>query len=97
MPTLIREIIDQVRNCSVYRELARNAVGIAELQSKKLEEEEKRFSRGRSDTDTIIRFQKDLSQAEIAASHAKFRYISAVVDLRKNEGVLLNKYWDRKI
>ena len=70
---------------------------IADLQDQKLKEEEKRFKRGRSDTDTIIRFQEDLNQARLLAAEAKFLYQEELINLRQAEGSLLNEYWDGEI
>lgn len=91
------EINDQVRNCNVFREVAFNDVDVADVQSKKLAEEQKRFFRGRSDTDTIIRFQKDVNQARLLAAQSKFRYYAALVDLRVRESTLLGFYWDGEL
>ncbi len=57
-------------------------------------EEEKRFSHGRSDTDTMIRFQDDLSNAREEAAEAKYKYYAAVIDLSRREGTLLKRYWE---
>jgi len=46
------------------------------------------------DTDTLIRFQREVALTESTASEAKFRYYAALIDLRKKEGILLNEYWD---
>ena len=56
-------ITDQVRDCNVFKEIAANSQEIASLQAQKLEGEVKRFGTGRSDTDTVIRFQEDLERA----------------------------------
>lgn len=91
------EISDQVRHCNVYRELARSRQGIARLQRQKLDEEEKRFRYGRSDTDTMIRFQEDWLKARGAELEARHLYQTALVDLAVKEGTLLNKYWEGKL
>jgi outer membrane protein TolC len=91
------EISDQVRHCNVYRELARSRRGIAQLQRQKLDEEEKRFRYGRSDTDTMIRFQEDWLKAREAELEAKHLYQTALVDLAVKEGTLLDKYWEGKL
>lgn len=87
-------IIDQVRSCNVLRELAFNNEAIADLQQQKLKEEEKRFNRGRSNTDTIIRYQEDFLEAQFLASKAMFEFYTSIVDLRCKEGTLLNLYWE---
>ena len=91
------EIVDQVRSCQVLRTVASNSEDVSNLQAQKLAEEEKRFNRGRSDTDTLIRFQADSSQARLLTAEAKFQYYLAIIDLLKKEGSLLDKYWDGKI
>ncbi len=91
------EVADQVRDCNIFREIAANSQEIAELQTQKLEEEEKRFGYGRSDTDTVIRFQEDLVQARSVVAAAVQRYHAALVDLRKKEGTLLKIYWKGEI
>ncbi len=90
-------ISDQVRICRVLKEIAENAEAIALIQENKLKEEEKRYSSGRSDTDTIIRFQSDLLQARLIASEAKFNYQTALILLEKQKGTLLKAYWDGEI
>lgn len=91
------EVSDQVRNCNVYRELAQNRVTIAQLQQQKLNEEEKRFRYGRSDTDTLIRFQEDWLKAREGELEAKHLYQTALVDLAVKEGTLLSRYWGEKL
>ena len=91
------EIVDQVRDCNIFQELAFKSEEISDLQARKLAEEEKRFQQGRSDTDTLIRFQEDLFQARAEALQAKYRYHSAVVELNKRMGTLLYRYWDGEI
>jgi len=91
------EIIDHVRSCNILQEAAVNAEKIAALQRRKLEEEEKRFNSGRSDTDTLIRFQEDVIQAELQALRSKLNYYSAVIDLRVAENALLTAYGDEEI
>ena len=86
-------IVDKVRRCQVLKELALNSQNIAGLQTWKLEEEQKRLATGRSNTDTVIRYQEDLLKAKWKAAEAMFEYQSALIDLRKQEGTLLNEYW----
>ncbi|HLF18562.1 MAG TPA: TolC family protein [Candidatus Omnitrophota bacterium] len=87
------EVLDQVRNCNIFREVAENNIRIAVMEEDKLVEEEKRFNVGRSDTDTVIRFQEDLIQARWMAADAKYRYQVSLIDLQLKEATLLNSYW----
>jgi len=91
------EIMDQVRTCNILREVTQTSRQVADLQDRKLQEEEKQFSYGRSDTDTIVRFQEDVLQARFKAAQDNFDYQSSLIDLRKNEGMLLGKYWEGEL
>lgn len=91
------DVTDQVRDCNVFQEVAANSKEIAQLQEKKLSEEQKRFKYGRSDVDTLIRFQEDLVQAKGGVILAVHQYHTALVDLRQKEGTLLKKYWKGKL
>ena len=86
-------IMDRVMACNILKELALTSKEIAQLQTKKLDEEEKQFKYGRSNTDTIIRFQEDAILAQWKALQDKFNYAVAEIDLRLKEGTLLGKYW----
>ena len=90
-------VIDSVRNSNILKEVAYNEVIVSELQAQKLEAEQKRFSQGRSDTETIVRFQSDVSLARIMAAQAKYAHHVSTIDLRKEEGVLLKKYWNEEL
>ncbi|MDP8213290.1 MAG: TolC family protein [Candidatus Zapsychrus exili] len=91
------DIIDSVRNCDVYKETASNSEQIALLQAEKLKEEEKRYNQGRSDTDTLIRFQEDLILAEELLSTEKHRYKTSLITLELKQGTLLKKYWEEEL
>lgn len=85
-------IMDQVRLCNVLRQVAGNAQKTAQLQQEKLLDEKKRFERGRSNTDTIVRFHRDASLARQAALASLQEYIDATIELRTREGMLLKIY-----
>lgn len=95
--TIYIEITNLVRDTNVFRQLAVNAQEIAQLQYSKLEEEQKRFSSGRSNTDTIIRFQADVINSKAEALTAKHRYKFALINLEQKSGVLLKKYWNDEL
>jgi outer membrane protein TolC len=90
-------VADRVRDTNVFLEQARSRQNIAYLQQKKLLEEENRFQTGRSNTDTIIRFQEDLLQARWKEAQAVYDYQMKLIDLNKEQGTLLNDYWDGKL
>ena len=90
-------VTDQVRDCNIFQEVAANSQEIAQLQEQKLDEETKRFKYGRSDVDTLIRFQEDLVQAKGDVISAVHQYHTALVNLRQKEGTLLKEYWEEEL
>ncbi|MDP1853901.1 MAG: TolC family protein [Candidatus Omnitrophota bacterium] len=75
----------------------KNSQEIAGLHEKKLAAEEARFNSGRSDTDTLIRYQEDLLTSQLALANADYNLKSAEIDLELKENTLLNKYWKEKL
>jgi outer membrane protein TolC len=69
-------------------------VGAVSLQAEKLSEEEKRFSSGRSRTKTLIDYQTDLLNAEMARARELFARETARINMEKEMNVLLEKYED---
>ena len=76
---------------NAYRERANEFTEVAELQKHKLQEEEKKYRYGRSDSDRIIRFQEDYLNSEIASSQAMLDYAEALIDLYLAENVYLEE------
>jgi outer membrane protein TolC len=93
---IVIDVSNHARDCHIYRELALNTREVAALQARKLEEEQRRFGYGRSDTDTLIRFQEDVVRTRGEVAEAVYRYYTALIALRKTEGVLLRSYWGEK-
>ncbi len=88
------DVVDHTRTCNVALQKARALSDIAALQKEKYLEEEKRFNSGRSNTDTLIRYQEDWLQAQWEAARAVYEFQAAAIDLKVVEGTLLNNYWD---
>ena len=79
--TIVSDVDSVVKLVNAYRLRAKEYTEIAELQKMKLEEEEKKYRYGRSDSDRIIRFQEDYLNAEIARGTALLDYREALIDL----------------
>lgn len=90
---IILEVHDQIRACRVYFEAAQAEAEAADLQAQKLAEEEKKFVRGRSSIDTIIRYQQDLLAARLKRAQSALRFRLAQVELELREGAILPAYW----
>lgn len=91
------DVIDQVRLCNTLFEKSRQQKEIASLQEQKLKEQEKIFSYGRSNVDTIVRYQHDSLVAQQKAAFAMFDYYVSLINLKVKEGMLLNECWEGEI
>ena len=89
--TIVTEIDDRVREVNVNINKAKQRMRIEVLQKKKLSAEEKQYEYGRSNSDTIVRFQQDLLQAKIAALRALREYKDSMIDLYVAENIFLEK------
>ncbi|MBL7069465.1 MAG: TolC family protein [Candidatus Omnitrophica bacterium] len=89
--TIVTEIDDIARKVNVYKDKAMQSIRIEELQKKKLEEEERQFRYGRSDSDRIIRFQEDLLIAKLRALDSLNAYKDFLIDLYLTQDTYLDK------
>lgn len=90
---IVVEINDSVGTVNTSLETVKNSYAVVDLQQKKLDEQEKRFKLGRSDSDTLIRYQNDLLTAKISLADTLYTYYSDFIDLRVKENSLLDSYW----
>ncbi len=88
--SIVRELDDKTREVNLNCEKVRKWGKIVDLQQKKLKEEKKRISYGRSNSDTLIRFQEDLLEAEIALAKSLLDYRISRVELERAKNQLLD-------
>jgi outer membrane protein TolC len=93
---IVTEIKEKVDTLSSLISAARNAAEIVRLQEEKLKEEERRFLSGRSDTDTLIRYQQDLLDARVALIEMYYKVKIAEIELSLAENSLLARYTEEK-
>jgi len=90
-----RQIISDVD--TGFRKISLNRINIAKmervenLQRGKLFQEEKRFKYGRSNSDTIIRYQEDFLTARLATQRSYFDYTVSILDLMGAEDSFLKR------
>jgi len=89
---ILSQIDSRVRSVNAHRVRAADYLKVAELQRLKLEEEEKKYRYGRSDSDRIVRFQDDYLNAELAACRAKMDYAEELTGLYLAQ----NSYLERR-
>ncbi len=91
------DISNTINALNNKREKIRLNERIVLLQEKKLALEEERFGFGRSESDTLIRYQEDLLQAKLVLAQTLFEYKGALIGLKRAENSLLDEYWQGKL
>ncbi|MCK5491896.1 MAG: TolC family protein, partial [Candidatus Omnitrophica bacterium] len=66
---------------------------IVAVHKKKLDIEIKRLNSGRSNSDTLIRYEEDLLNARLSLANSLFNYRISNLDLELAQNLLLDKYW----
>ncbi len=87
---IIRDVLVSTRNVKTSYEAELQAQKIETLESEKLEAENKRFLQGRSDSDTIIRFQFDKFEAQKFNIDALIAYYRSVDELLRSTNSLID-------
>ncbi len=87
------EVKDALRDCAVLEERAIKQENVIKLQQEKLRAELARFEYGRSDTDTVIRYQDDLLSSQLLYTEALLEYKEALIELSLKENSLLDRHW----
>lgn len=94
---LMVDVINAVDTINNRTEKIKFNQQIAKLQEGKLTFEEKRFASGRSNSDTLIRYQEDSLNAQLALAQSLFEYEQASVELKLLENSLLDEYYPEKL
>ncbi len=90
---ILKEVHNRVRSVNSLKNQAELYNSIVELQQNKLHEETKRFNYGRSDSDTVIRYEEDLLNAELKLAITLYDYRISLVDLAITKNNLLDEDW----
>jgi len=88
--TVITEVGNSFRDVMTYKVSAVNVSKATTLQAEKLNEEVKRFKRGRSNTKRLIDYQQDLINAEMEEDQTQLNLEKARIDLDRSMNVILD-------
>ncbi|MDP8253512.1 MAG: TolC family protein [Candidatus Kaelpia aquatica] len=91
---ILKEVYNKVKSVNSLKSQAELYNSIVELQRNKLHEEMKRFNYGRSSSDTVIRYEEDLLNAELNLAATLYNYHISLIDLAIKKNTLLDKYWN---
>ncbi|MFC1590559.1 TolC family protein [Candidatus Omnitrophota bacterium] len=89
---ILTDVGDAVRDYFTHAATFKNLKEVADLQSEKLMEEEKRFNSGRSDTKRLIDYQQDSLNADLQLANGVLDLELARISLEKTLNTMLDKY-----
>ena len=90
--SLVADIVKAVRELRSTTWQVRSTRTAAELARKQLEGEKKRLESGTTTSYTVLQMQNDLLDAQLKALKAAVAYKTALVNLKRAEGTLLDEY-----
>ena len=86
---IVSDIDEKFRKMSIDKTNLKKMAHIENLQKRKLDQEEKRFKYGRSNSDTLIRYHEDLLNAQLMRQKAYFDYKVSILGLMDAEDTFL--------
>ena len=89
---IVTEVGNSYRDYITREAVLTNLIEAAKLQQEKLQEEEKRFNYGRSNTKTLIDYQQDYLIAELGVTTGVLEFELARIYLDKVLNTILEKY-----
>ena len=94
---ILIQIKDSVRNCNILGQRLKKQENVVKLQEEKLTAELQAYQYGRSDTDTVIRYQDDLLLSQHLCTQAFLDYKEALIELSLKENFLLDRFWKDRL
>jgi outer membrane protein len=94
--SMIKDVLVAARKVNTSYEAALQSEKIEKLEAEKLEAEHKRFLQGRSDSDTIIRFQFDKFEAQIFNIQSLAEHERSLDELLRSTNSLIDTVSDEK-
>ncbi len=94
---ILIEIKDSVRNCSISRQRLSKQGNVVKLQKEKLAAELKAYQYGRSDSDTLIRYQDDLLHSRLLYIEALLNCKVDFLELYSKENIFLDRFWEGRL
>ena len=90
---ILQDINNKVNRVNTMENQVNLFKSIVAVHKKKLDIEIKRLNSGRSNSDTLIRYEEDLLNARLSLANSLFNYRISNLDLELAQNLLLDKYW----
>lgn len=90
---ILQELNDKVNRVNVIQSQVKLYEKTVKIHEKKLKQQIKRLNFGRSDSDTLIRYEEDLLNARLSLVSYLFKYKVSLIELELAQNTLLDNYW----
>ncbi|MCF7908873.1 MAG: TolC family protein [Candidatus Omnitrophica bacterium] len=94
---LLQEINDKVNQVNTMQNQVKLFKQTVKIHQRKLKSQIERLSLGRSDSDTLIRYEEDLLKARLSLAEYLFNYRTSLIELDLKQNILLDKYWQEPL
>lgn len=90
---ILQDINNKVNRVNTMENQVNLFKSMIAVHTKKLDMQIKRLNSGRSNCDTLIKFEEDLLNARLSLANNLFNYHIGLLDLELSQNLLLDKYW----
>lgn len=90
---ILKEINNKFKQAKSYSSQIDLYQQIVVIHEDKLRQQVQRINRGRSDADTLVRYEQDLLDARLGLAKAWYDYRISLLELEIAQNILLDKYW----
>ncbi|MFH0826720.1 MAG: TolC family protein [Candidatus Omnitrophota bacterium] len=94
---VLMEVHDAVNHVNITQNQVSLYESIVKMHEKKLDKEIERLNYGRSDADTLIRYEEDLLESRRILSNYWHQYRRNLIELERVKNSLLDRYWQEPL
>ncbi|KPK98904.1 MAG: hypothetical protein AMJ95_02195 [Omnitrophica WOR_2 bacterium SM23_72] len=94
---ILKEVHDAVNLVNITQNQVSLYESIVKMHEKKLDKEIERLNYGRSDADTLIRYEEDLLESRRILSNHWHQYRASLIELERVKNSLLDRYWQEPL
>ena len=94
---ILQELNNRVNQINTSHNQVELLDQVVALHREKLSQQVTRLGYGRSDADTLIRYEEDLFRAQLALVTVQFNYKAGLIELELTKNTLLDKYWNEPL
>lgn len=95
--SVLRELNDKTNQVNTFKNQVELFESTVKIHEKKLIKQIERLKYGRSDADTLIRYEDDLLNARLSLASSFYQYRVSIIELALTKNSLLDQYWKEEL